>query len=51
MDVSVSLVHSLDHTILHIALKGIHTIMFGEEIARIRKLGVQGVSSIMPFGG
>jgi hypothetical protein len=30
----------------YIALKGIHTIMFGEEIARIRKLGVQGVSYV-----
>ena len=31
-------------TIHHLALEGIHRIMFGEEIARIRKLGVQGVS-------
>jgi hypothetical protein len=42
----LSLVHSLfvPYTIPPIALKGIHRIMFGEEIARIRKLGVQGVS-------
>jgi len=39
------------YTILHIALKGIHIIMFGDEIARIRKLGVQGVSLIIHFGG
>jgi hypothetical protein len=36
----------LPYTILQIALKGIHITMFGEEIARIRKLGVQGVSYV-----
>ena len=36
------------YTIHHLALEGIHRIMFGEEIARIRKLGVQGVSFDAP---
>jgi hypothetical protein len=47
-----SLVHSvyIPYTILDIALEGIHITMFGEEIARIRKLGVQGVSFVVASG-